>query len=98
MRILIIAAAATGIVSGTAGAQTMPTQQPINPGEVQLARTAGVPPGRYSLAQLNQLIEAESFGHTAQINYILRQPKDQAAEDAILKAAHEFDGYLCDGQ
>jgi hypothetical protein len=65
----------------------MPTPRPLNAGEIQLAMEAGVQPGRYSLSQLNQLIEAQRFGHTAQINYILRQPKDTAAEDAILKAA-----------
>ncbi len=87
IRILTIAAATAALFAGAAGAQTTPQPRAFSGGEVQLARQAGVTPGRYSLSQLAELIDEQQLNRTNRINYILRQPYDAAAEQSIMAAA-----------
>ena len=76
IRTLTLAAVAA-LVAGAAGAQS------INPGDVQLALTAGVEPGAYSRSDLTRLLDAQRENRTGQINFILRGENDVATRMSV---------------
>lgn len=60
------------ILAALAGAASASSVQPsLNAGDVQLALSAGVEPGRYSRAELINITEARQNGDTARLDYFL---------------------------
>lgn len=54
----------------------------LNPGDVQLAYSAGVEPGAYTRAEMIQIIDAKQEGETTRVNYILSGENRKAANPA----------------
>lgn len=60
------------ILAALTGAAAASSAQPrLNAGDVQLAHSAGVEPGRYSRAELINIIDARQDGETSRLNYVL---------------------------
>lgn len=60
------------ILAALTGAAAASSVQPgLNAGDVQLALSAGVEPGRYSRAELINIIDARQDGETTRLNYYL---------------------------
>lgn len=65
-------AASALILAALTGAAAASSAQPgLNAGDVQLALSAGVEPGRYSRVELINIIEAREQGETTRLNYFL---------------------------
>ena len=86
IRIVTIAAATAALLAGDAGAQTTSEPRALQGGQMQLALKAGVTPGRYSLSQFVQLIEAQELNQTNRVNFILRQPFGATSGITIMAA------------
>ena len=69
IRNLTLSALIFAAVSGTALAAS--PQASLNAGDVQLALSAGVEPGRYSRAELIAIIEAQKENEAATVEYFL---------------------------
>jgi hypothetical protein len=60
------------ILAALTGAAAASSAQPgVSAGDVQLALSAGVEPGRYSRVELINIIEAREEGETTRLNYYL---------------------------
>lgn len=60
------------ILAALTGAAAASSVQPgLNAGDVQLALSAGVEPGRYSRVELINIIDARQDGETTRLNYYL---------------------------
>lgn len=70
------------ILAALAGAASASSVQPgLNAGDVQLALSAGVEPGRYSRAELINIIEARQDNETARLDYFLSGANRATGED-----------------
>lgn len=78
------------ILAALTGAAAASSAQPgLNAGDVQLALSAGVEPGRYTRVELINILEAREQGETTRLNYFL-SGANRATEvvgDAQLAAA-----------
>lgn len=69
MKTLVTSALILATLSGAALASSATPS--VNPGDVQLARIAGVEPGDYSRSELIALIDAQRENDTSAVNYYL---------------------------
>ncbi|NGQ89589.1 hypothetical protein G5V65_01670 [Rhodobacter sp. HX-7-19] len=78
------------ILAALTGAASASSAQPgLNAGDVQLALSAGVEPGRYTRTELINILEARQEGETTRLNFYLSGANrtSRATGDAQLAAA-----------
>lgn len=67
--LLIVSTLAAAALAG--GVQASPGLVPVNPGDVQLAYAAGVPPGQYTRVEMMMILEARREEDVQKLNYYL---------------------------
>lgn len=79
----LVFAAFAGAASASSWGQSGAYAQ-LNPGDVQLAYSAGVEPGAYTRSEMIQIIEAKRENETGQVAYILSGENRKAPNPAYV--------------